>query len=506
MQKLKVFISSVQGEFAKERELLYEHFKTNALLSNFFEPVIFEKLPAASQAPNKVYINEVENAQLYMVLLGHDYGFEDPEGISPTEREYDHARAHHLDCIAFIKGPGSLQRHDKESNFIRRVQQDLSYKRFEMPDDLIRKVDHACFALLQHKGMIQLTTFDESLHPTATIDDLSAEKIEQFIGLAQAKRGFPLRPGTATERVLAHLNLLQGGKLYNGALLAFADNPQQFFTQAVTKCAHFHGVTAIKPIPDHRVWKGDVFEQVDQAVDFVLSKISVSVGTREESNQAPIQYEIPRAVVAEAIVNAIAHREYTSNGSVQVMLFADRLEVSNPGGLTPELSIAKLKTDHASYPTNPKLAEVMYQAGYIERFGTGTEEIYRLSADTGLREPEFDLEEGFKVIIWRPSVQVTDQVPYKYHASTMQVPGKYRASREIDRVLLVLDGEMKRADIQELLELKNRDSFMENYLQPAMAEGLVEMTIPEKPNSSKQSYRLTTQGLQLQKAIRENDK
>ena len=65
-------------------------------------------------------------------------------------------------------------------------------------------------------------------------------------------------------------------------------------------------------------------------MDFVLSKIALSVGTREAGPQAPVRYEIPKEVVAEAIVNAVAHRDYTSNGSVQVMLFVDRLEVWNP--------------------------------------------------------------------------------------------------------------------------------------------------------------------------------
>lgn len=100
-----------------------------------------------------------------------------------------------------------------------------------------------------------------------------------------------------------------------------------------------------------------------------------------KSNQAPIHYEIPRAAVAEAIVNAVAHRDYSSRGSVQVMLFTDRLEIVNPGHLAPELSIPMLKIEHGSYPTNPKLAECLYQAGYIERFGTGLGEIFRLSKE-----------------------------------------------------------------------------------------------------------------------------
>ena len=114
-----------------------------------------------------------------------------------------------------------------------------------------------------------------------------------------------------------------------------------------------HGTEVAKPIPSYQVYKGTAFELVDQAVDFVLSKINRSIGTRAESVRAPRTYEIPVEVVTEAIVNAVAHRDYTENGSVQVMLFADRLEVRNPGRLPPLLTLEKLREAHRSVPGNP---------------------------------------------------------------------------------------------------------------------------------------------------------
>ncbi|MGB4843273.1 MAG: DUF4062 domain-containing protein, partial [Ferruginibacter sp.] len=400
MQKQKVFISSVQKEFAAEREALYRHFKTDALLVIFFEPILFERLPAASQAPNKVYIEEVAQSQIYIGLLGVDYGYEDAAGISPTEHEYNHATALNVERWIFIKGDGGLKRHEKENSFIRKVGEDVSRKRFNTMAELIDEVNKAAVAFLQHKGMIAYKAFDAALHATATLNDLEEEKIQNFVRVARAKRGFPLREGAASSQVLTHLNMLQEQQLTNSALLVFGNKAQQFFPTAIVKCVHFHGLQVQKPIPDHKVFGGDVFEQVDQAVDFVLSKINVSVGTRDKAVQAPIGYEIPRAAVTEAIVNAVAHRDYTSNGSVQVMLFADRLEISNPGRLAPELSLAKLRTQHTSYPTNPLLAECMYQAGYIERFGTGTLEIIRLSHEADLNDPDFNIDEGFKVVLW----------------------------------------------------------------------------------------------------------
>ena len=109
--------------------------------------------------------------------------------------------------------------------------------------------------------------------------------------------------------------------------------------------------------PSYQVYKGTVFELVDQAVDFVLSKINLAVGTRALSTEVPVAYEMPLEVVREAVVNAVAHRDYTSNASVQVMLFADRLEIRNPGSLPPDLTLAMLRVPHSSIPANPLLAE-----------------------------------------------------------------------------------------------------------------------------------------------------
>lgn len=502
MPVFKVFISSVQKEFTAEREALFLHFKTDALLSQFFEPILFEKLPAATQAPNKVYIEEVGQSQIYLGLLGTEYGYEDASGVSPTEQEYNHATQLQLERWIFIKGDGKLGRHPKEEAFIRKVGEEVSRKRFANTDELKQEVNKACVAFLQYKGLITYKPFDSSVHPTATLNDIEDEKIQLFVRAARAKRGFPLREGSSGEQVLSHLNMWNGQQLTNSALLVFGNKPQQFFPTAIIKCAHFHGTEVAKPIPDHKVFHGDVFDQVDQAVDFVLSKINVSVGTRDKSVQAPIEYEIPRAAVTEAIVNAVAHRDYTSNGSVQVMLFTDRLEITNPGRLTPELTLPKLRVEHASYPTNPLLAECMYQVGYIERFGTGTLEIIRLSEEAHLNDPDFNIDEGFKVVLWRPSA-ATGQVPGKHRPSTDQVTDQVadQVNELIKRLIVVFSGEMSRPEIMEALDLRHNPNFRDNYLRPAMEEGYVEMTDPESPNSPRQKYRLTAKGLALKESL-----
>ena len=125
-----------------------------------------------------------------------------------------------------------------------------------------------------------------------------------------------------------------------------------------------------------------------------MSKIARAVGTRAEGPEAPVQYELPRGAVEEAIVNAVAHRDYTSNASVQVMLFADRLEVWNPGHLPPPLTPESLRVPHASIPRNPLLAEPLFLVRYIEKAGTGILDMIALCRAAGLPEPQFRQDGG----------------------------------------------------------------------------------------------------------------
>jgi ATP-dependent DNA helicase RecG len=183
----------------------------------------------------------------------------------------------------------------------------------------------------------------------------------------------------------------------------------------------------------------------------------------------------------------VTHREYTSTASVQVMIFADRLEVWNPGTLPPRLTPARLRKPHGSVPCNPLLAEPLYLTKYIERMGTGTGDMIRRCRNVGLDEPGFALTDGFVVTIRRKPELAFKAVG----GMTGEVTG------EVQRLLTVMVGEMKRTDIQEALALRHEDYFREAYLLPALTTGVIEMTIPGKPTSSKQRYRLTPQGRNL---------
>ncbi|MBU0765929.1 MAG: DUF4062 domain-containing protein, partial [Bacteroidetes bacterium] len=403
MNRIRIFISSVQSEFAEERAMLFRYLKSDALFGCFFEPFLFEKIPANEHSALQVYLAEVEKCDIYLGILGNAYGYEDEEGISPTEREYDKATRLHKSRLIFIKSIDEEKRHSKESVFIKKVEQDIVRKTFTNIDELRTSVYASLIRYLAEKEIIRMVPFDASKDNGATLNDLDEGKMQNFIRIAHAKRGFPLPENTSPHRLLKHLDLIgDDERLANAAILLFGKKPQKYFLTSEVKCVQFYGDVVEKPLPAYQIYRGDVFELADQATSFVMSRINAWVGTRAEgeTSKIPTRYELPLAAVKEAIVNAIAHRDYASNGSVQVMLFRNRLEVWNPGSLPYGLTIQKLNEPHKSFPSNPLLADPMYLEGYVEKVGTGTEDIVRQCLAYGLKRPEFVQEEDFKVIIW----------------------------------------------------------------------------------------------------------
>ena len=475
--KLRLFISSVQKEFVEERAALCDYLRGDPLLQRFFNIFLFEDVPAADRRADALYLGEVASCDIYVGLFGMEYGAEDRAGFSPTEREFDQATRLNKYRLIFVKGTDDSGRHPKMRELIGKAESGLIRRRFSSSAGLIGALYAALVQYLEERNLIRSGPFDAAPCLKATLADLDEEKMSVFLRRARSARNFPLPQEATPMEILAHLNLLHEGSPTHAAVLLFGRQPQRFMISSEVKCAHFHGVEVAKPIPSFQVYKGTVFELVDQAVDFVMSKINLWVGTRAEGIQAPVAYEIPQEVVAEAIVNAVAHRDYASNGSVQVMLFADRLEVWNPDALPPSLTLEKLRGPHGSVPANPLLAEPLYLARYIERMGTGTRDMIRRCREAGLAEPDFSVPDGFMTTIRRKVEKVAGEV-----------------AGEVMRLLPALKGEMKRKEIQDALGLRHEEHFRAAYLLPALAEGYVEMTVPDKPKSSQQKYRLTPKG------------
>jgi predicted HTH transcriptional regulator len=187
------------------------------------------------------------------------------------------------------------------------------------------------------------------------------------------------------------------------------------------------------------------------------------------------------------MVNAVAHRDYTSNGSVQVMVFADRVEIWNPGSLPPSLTLAQLRQPHGSVPANPLLAEPLYLAQYIERLGTGTADMIRRCREAGLPEPVFSLDDGFRIVLGRPmpldvtqetTEETTQQTTEETTQDTEQPPRAPRRPRERILALMQQQPTITARELAEALAL----SFdgVSYHLKKLRAEGRIRREGPTK--------------------------
>ncbi len=424
MTPIRVFVSGVQSESRRERRRVRDYLRGDPLMRRFFEVVLVEDAPASDRRPDQVYLDQVAACDIYVGLFGRDYGFEDESGVSPTEREFDEATKSGKHRLLFLKGADDRDRHPKMRALVARAQAELARRRFATSAELLAGLYAALLQHLETKGLLRFTPFDASPCTGAALDDLDADAMSGFVRTARRARQFRLPEETSPLDLLTHLNLLSHGRPTNAAVLLFGKAPQRFLISSEVKCAHFHGTEVAKPIPSHQVYKGTVFELVDKAADFVMGKVDLRVGTRARSVRAPISYEIPKEAVTEAIVNAVAHRDYTDNSSVQAMLFSDRLEVMNTGRLPPPLSVERLRTAHPSLPGNPLIAEAMHLLGYIEKIGTGTVDMIRRCAEAGLRDLEFDVSGGFVTRIWRPARSARSLHPSAEPSRSVQSGGR----------------------------------------------------------------------------------
>jgi predicted HTH transcriptional regulator len=371
---------------------------------------------------------------------------------------------------------------------IRKAGDQLVRRRFGSIPELTTGLYASLVEYLISSGAIHTGPFDAAVCSGATMTDISRAKITSFLERAQAERDYALGPRTPVQKALTHLNLLAGERPTHAAILLFGKKPQRFMITSEVKCMHFHGLEVRKPIPSYHIYKGDLFEMVDQAADFVMSKLARAVIPRDGKVASDVEYELPWKAVREAIVNAVTHRDYASNGSVQVMLFADRLEIWNPGELPPALSVAKLHHPHPSLPRNPLIADPMFLTRYAEKAGSGILDMLQQCQDAGLREPEFRQDGGFFVqTLWRPKSVAASQ-------GNAQVGTKSGPSRDQVKILrkcLEISGI---SDLMALVSRSNRTKFRDQVVKPLLEEGLIEMTIPSKPTSRLQKYRLTAKG------------
>jgi ATP-dependent DNA helicase RecG len=203
------------------------------------------------------------------------------------------------------------------------------------------------------------------------------------------------------------------------------------------------------------------------------------------------------------------------------MLFADRLEVWNPGQLPPSLTPEALRSPHASIPHNPLIAEPLFLTRYVEKAGTGILDMISLCEAAELTTPEFRQEGGqFIQTLWRPKGGMTAQAGAIPRPSEAQVEAQEAQVEAQEAQVEAQEAQVEAQDAQvelpttdvalltacapqprsgqELLlaaGYTKRTGNFKRSMDRLLGAGFLEMSIPEKPTSRVQRYRLTDKGL-----------
>ncbi len=191
------------------------------------------------------------------------------------------------------------------------------------------------------------------------------------------------------------------GYLKTGALLFFSSKPQDQFDYACIRCVQFEGYTKRIIIDDKRLG-GNLYEQFIDALQWLKSHLNIRYDIESQGSGPRNEvWEIPETVLKEAIINALAHRDYYEKGStITVELFDNRLEISNPGGLVSAIP-AKL-FGKRSHSRNPLIFGLFARTRLVEQIGSGIPRMRALMKEAGLPEPGFNTEETFSVLLYRP--------------------------------------------------------------------------------------------------------
>ena len=172
-----------------------------------------------------------------------------------------------------------------------------------------------------------------------------------------------------------------------------------------TQCGVFKGTTKAIFV-DRREYTGPIWEQIDEAFQFVLRNIHLGatiVGIYRQDI-----YEIPPDAIRELIINAMVHRSYLDHGTIQVAVYDNRLEITSPGKLPMGQTIERMKEGYSKI-RNEALAHAFSYMNLIEHWGSGIPRIIEKVKAAGLKEPEFiGGEVDLRINIYRGQVDIND--------------------------------------------------------------------------------------------------
>lgn len=296
--------------------------------------------------------------------------------------------------------------------------------------------------------------------------------------LFRLKENRPNLAALEDRQIMELMSVVRNGKPTVSAEMLFGLYPQAFFPQLGIIATAVQG-TEVGDIADDgsrftdsKRIEGTIPEMLEGAMSFVRANTRVRTLIGKDGRRIDIP-DYPMSAVREAVLNALVHRDYsiyTEGMPVQLIIFSDRLEVINPGGLYGRLTIDMLGKAQPD-TRNPVLATALEVMGVTENRYSGIPTIRREMTEGKHPAPEFSAIRGeFKVCLRNAVVET--------------VAGSERRTALPE----FLHTPRTKKEIADFLGINSVTYAIKTYILPLVEQGLVEMTIPESPGSRQQKY------------------
>lgn len=313
----------------------------------------------------------------------------------------------------------------------------------------------------------------------ASFASLKTDLLGNYIKLL--KEGKPHLAEIEDEAIYELMSIKRNDEITISAVLNFSPYPQAYFPQlcitAIVVPGNEIGVTGEQGerFLDNQRIEGSISEMLDGAMKFVIKNmrfktiINLQTGKREDRSDYPIP------AIREAILNALVHRDYsihTEGMPIQIIMFEDRIEIRNPGGIYGRIKIDQLGKAQPD-TRNPVLASELEVLKVTENRYSGIPTIRRTMEEYNLREPEFSEERGsFVVRLYKYEVDTKNDVDVE----------------DNNDLILFCRTPRTRKEICDYLGLNSVTYAIQTHVMPLVEAGKIKMSIPDKPKSPKQLY------------------
>ena len=315
----------------------------------------------------------------------------------------------------------------------------------------------------------------------ASLSALNGERMTEYIRRLQT--GKPNLSHLPAQDIYELMSLVRDGEVTLSAAMLFGLYPQAYFPQLCITAIVVPG-TEIGEVGemgerflDNERIEGSIPEMLEGALQFVRRNMKTRTIIHPDSGRREDRTDYPMTAVREAIINALVHRDYsmhTEGMPIQIRMFEDRMEIHNPGGIYGRLRIDQLGKMQPD-TRNPVLAAALEVLGVTENRYSGIPTIRREFAECGMRAPEFFSERGhFTVKFYMES---------RKSANMVQDSSGY-----IYDLLAFCRTPRTRKEICDFLGLSSMSYAIQLYVMPLVEQGLIKLTIPDKPKSPKQLY------------------